>query len=475
MLFMPYTLRMDLGGWAPASRGSALLSLLHLSDAHVIDTVSPARCEWVELLGKDPRWAPLLHMHRPYEALTHWTLAAHVERARNRGCAPVSQRPFDLAVSTGDNVDNAQQNELQTYLTIMAAGHTCMSAAGGVHQASEELGPGPWPYWCPDASVADRWKPQGYPVVDGFIERVSGPLHSQGFGFPWASLPGNHDLLRQGTALLNPAIEAIAIGSDKTLQRPPGFAPDDALTRFVTDPAAFSSGATRQIGAEPARAGVDKRHWIASHVAHGAAGLTSEHVQQANADTVIDTEHARIILLDTNHPGGDFQGSVGMSQLRWLEERLAEVDRQRGRFTVICSHHGAASLTNTLGDDPDRRQAQDLVAVLHRHPSVVAWLVGHRHMHRVAPHPGPSGGFWEISTASLIDWPCQTRAVEFLMHPNGLLEIVCTLLDHQAPPSSLAALHLDLAHRFAGAGAIRMQGQAADGDVRLLRPCQPQP
>jgi len=57
------------------------------------------------------------------------------------------------------------------------------------------------------------------------------------------------------------------------------------------------------------------------------------------------------------------------------------------------------------------------------------------------------------------------------MHPNGLLEIVCTLLDHQAPPSSLAALHLDLAQRFAGAGAIRMQGQAADGDVRLLRPC----
>ena len=32
----------------PAGQGQTLVSLLHLSDAHVIDTVSPARCEWIE-------------------------------------------------------------------------------------------------------------------------------------------------------------------------------------------------------------------------------------------------------------------------------------------------------------------------------------------------------------------------------------------------------------------------------------------
>ena len=91
---MPHSLRLDLGGTAPAGRGQSLLSVLHLSDAHVMDTVSPARCEWVEVLAHDPRWQPLLHMHRPYEALAHWTLAAHVDRARRTGMAPTGRRPF---------------------------------------------------------------------------------------------------------------------------------------------------------------------------------------------------------------------------------------------------------------------------------------------------------------------------------------------------------------------------------------------
>ena len=468
---MPHSLRLDLGGTAPAGRGQSLLSVLHLSDAHVMDTVSPARCEWVEVLAHDPRWQPLLHMHRPYEALAHWTLAAHVDRARRTGMAPTGRRPFDLAISTGDNIDNAQHNELDTYLRILAGGTTRLSAVGGVHAPSAELGTGPWPFWCPDAQVEDLWKPRGYAAVDHFIDHASAELTSRGLGFAWASLPGNHDLLRQGTALPGPAIEAIAVGSGKALAPQPGFLPADALTHFVHNPAAFSAGATRQVAADSARAALDRRAWVTAHVAHGAAGLTAQHAVAGCADTVIDTEHARIVLLDTNHPGGDFEGSIGTAQLAWLEDRLAEVDaEQGGRFAVICSHHGSVSLTNTLGNDPERRHAAELTALVHRHRCVVAWLVGHRHVHRITPQPGPLGGFWEITTGSLIDWPCQTRAIEFVRHGHGTLEIVCTLQDHGAAPGSLAALHLDMARRFAGSAAAHMQGEATDGNVRLIRP-----
>ena len=96
--------------------------------------------------------------------------------------------------------------------------------------------------------------------------------------------------------------------------------------------------------------------------------------------------------------------------------------------------------------------------------------MGHTHVHRITPQPGPHGGFWEITTGSLIDWPCQTRAIEFLRHDNGAMEVVCTLQDHGAAQGSLAALHLGMARRFAGPAAEHMQGQAADGNVRLLRP-----
>ena len=465
-----YCLRTDLGGVLPAGQGQTLVSLLHLSDAHVIDTVSPARCEWIELLAEDPYWKNLLHMHRPYEALTHWVLAAHVASLRRNPVAPWSKKAFDLAISTGDCIDNAQTNELQCFLTIMAGGRTALSARGGVHERGHELGDGAWPFWCPDADAADLWKPRGYPAVPGFVARASAELHSEGLGFAWTSVPGNHDVMRQGTALPNAAIEAIAAGDRKALAGPPDFRPADPQTLYVEHPEQFSAGTSRQIAASPLRRAVDLREWLAAHMQHGAAGYGQSQVRSGRADTFVDTDQVRTILLDTNHPAGNFEGSIGAAQIAWLEARLVEV-AESGRLAVLASHHGSASLINTRGNDPERLLAQALTAAVHRHPCVVAWLVGHRHLHRVTPHlhpDGKGGGFWEITTASLIDWPSQTRAIEIIRHSDGTLEIVCTLLDHQAEAGCLAALHRDLAQRFAGDAAAHMQGEAEDGNVRLL-------
>ena len=461
--------RTELGSPPPAGAGNCHLSLALISDVQVLDTVSPARCEWVAQLASDPAWAPLQPMHRPYEALTHWALAAHVNHLRNHPNGPWSQRPFDLALSLGDNIDNAQHNELATFLAIVAGGRTRMSAYGGVQDASDALGPGPWPYWCPDPAVPDTWKTRGYPAIPDYLARASAKLVSEGLGFAWSSVAGNHDWMRQGTALPGPQIEAIARGSAKTLCRPAGLDPANPLGFFVDQPAAFSRGNTRQVPALTSRSAVSLQQWIAAHVAHGAAGYTPDHVHRASADAVIDTEHVRIVLLDTNHPAGDYQGSVADSQLQWLESQLAEVDADSGRIALLASHHGPDSLTNTRGNDASRRHADAVTAVLHRHPCLVAWLVGHRHLHRITPHPGKHGGFWEIGTASLIDWPSQARAVECLQHANGQIEIVCTLLDHHASPGTLAHHHLALARLFAGEHADAMQGTPADGNVRLMR------
>jgi metallophosphoesterase (TIGR03767 family) len=461
--------RKDLGGTLPVGRADCLLALWLVSDVQVLDAASPARCEWVELLASDPKWQPLLHMHRPYEALTHWALAAHVDRVRRDPCGPCSQRPYDLALSLGDNIDNAQRNELDAFLAIVAGGRAQLAAWGSVQDATGGAsGSTPWPYWCPDAVVDDPWKRAGYPAIADYLARASEPLLSHGLGFAWSSLPGNHDLMRQGTALPDAAIEAIATHGRKLLQHPPGFEPNDPLVRFVEDPAAFSRGGTRTIAPLPDRRAVDRREWIAAHVACGAAGYSAGHATRGQTDTVVETEHATIVLLDTNHPLGDYQGSVGEAQLQWLEQQLAAVDKQPGRIAVLSSHHGSVSLTNTRGADPRRQHAQALTAVLHRHPSVVAWLVGHRHLHEIRPHRGAGGGFWEISTASLIDWPAQARAVEFLRHAEGQTEIACTLQDHGAPADTPAGWHHALARRFAGAHAARLQGTAGDGNVRLV-------
>lgn len=486
-----YVTRTELGGTVrdavhDPSRGRILVRLVHLSDLHVIDVASPARAEWVELLGDDPKWRPLLHMHRPYEALTHWALTAHVEAIHRDPTAPWTGGPFDLALSTGDNIDNAQRNELDAYLAIMVGGRAQLRASGGPQDpdgagatssskssSSKSSSMSPWPFWCPEPGVDDTWKPRGYPAVEGWFERVDAPVTSPGVGIPWASLPGNHDVMRQGTSLTNPRLEGIAVGSGKSLQRPPGFLPDDPGTMFVDSPERFSCGPMRPVTSDPERRAIDVQEWFAAHAAAGAVGDDDEHVRDTGAgcgDKVIDVGDVRIVVLDTNHPEGDYQGTVGTAQLAWLDERLAEVAAEPGRYAIIASHHGSASLDNVRGGRPDRHLGDALLEVVHRHPCAIAWLVGHRHVHRIEPRPGAGGGFWEISTGSIIDWPSQARAVEVVEQTDGSIEIVTTLLDHRASSGSLAALHRDIARRFAGDNAAAMAGSPGDGTARLMLP-----
>ena len=462
---MAHDVRTDLGGVAPTGAGDRLISVAHLSDLHVLDAASPARAEWVELEGDDPLWHPLLHMHRPYDTLTLPALLAHVRTIR--------ERPFDLAITTGDNIDNAQRNELDAYIAMFAGGTAALSAHGSAQDPSTGAHAEPWPFWSPDAAVTDTWRALGYPAVEQFLERASAPLTSPGIGVPWTSVPGNHDLMRQGTALPNPALEAIATGAAKSLTHPPGFLPRDPLSLYLDEPEHFSDGPSFAIRADPSRRAVDRTEWIAAHVEAGALGYTGTHTDTGLIDAVIDTDHVRFVLLDTNHPDGDYQGSIGRGQLAWLEERLAEVDRVPGRLAVLVSHHGADTLVNERGNDPDRLLGDALTAVVHRHPSAVAWLVGHRHINRIEPRPGTSGGFWEITTCSVIDWPSQTRSVEIVRHADASLEIVCTMLDHDDEANGLATLHRDLARRFTSTGvATRMAGRAGDGDVRLVLPAR---
>ena len=66
--------------------------------------------------------------------------------------------------------------------------------------------------------------------------------------------------------------------------------------------------------------------------------------------------------------------------------------------------------------------------------------------------------------------------IEFIRRKDGMMEICCTLQDHGAAPGSLAALHWDLAQRFAQdigpRHARSLQGNQGDRDVRLLLPAR---
>ena len=465
--------RGDLGGADQGvDSGEILCRLVHMSDLHVMDTVSPARSEWVELLANETIWKPLIHMHRPYEALTLPALAAHIERLNEPDFNGEIGRPCDLVISTGDNIDNAQRNELDAYLALMTGGVAQFDAHGGVHDHRMHSSPD-WPFWLPDTGAnAERWR-ASWPAGQPFIESASEPVTSPGIPGPWTSVIGNHDVLRQGTSLTNAELEVIAVGNHKGFGRSSTVVAVDPLAEFLDFPDRFSAGPGNPIEAYPDRRVIDAPEWVAAHRLHGARGYDLASSGPAPGDTLIDLEHVRIVILDTNHPQGDYQGSTSRFQMDWLEARLAEVASIPGRLAIVASHHGSESLTNTRGNPADRDLAYGPREVISRYGCVVAWLVGHRHINAVVPRPTPTGGYWEITTCSVIDYPSQMRSIDAKMHSDGSIELACTMVDHHALAGSLAALHREIAFTNTPPRARdRMAGSVTDTDVRLLLPAR---
>jgi hypothetical protein len=159
------------------------------------------------------------------------------------------------------------------------------------------------------------------------------------------------------------------------------------------------------------------------------------------------------------------------------------------RLVIVFSHHGIDTLTNTRAhpgpDGVPLLGAADVVALLHRFGNVVLWLNGHTHTNAIRSRRDPrdpTRGFWEVTTCAVVDWPCQTRAVE-LVDADGHLSIVCTMIDHDTPVaasslatgSELASLHRELAANMPGAGADSGgAGTTADRNV-VLRLAPPFP
>ncbi len=176
------------------------------------------------------------------------------------------------------------------------------------------------------------------------------------------------------------------------------------------------------------------------------------------------------VSLDTVAYGGGSNGHIPDSQFKWLGRQLKKNSRRfyvdgerrlnrsgKDRLIVLFSHHSSVSLNNppSSGEDapyhcfrttdaPNCALGAGLDDLIKRFPNVVAWVNGHEHNNAVRPYPaGPEPknkgrGYWEINTASHIDWPQQSRLIELAWKPGvgakDTLFIYGTAVDHAAPP-----------------------------------------
>jgi metallophosphoesterase (TIGR03767 family) len=399
------------------------------------------------------------------------------QAVRRTGRGPVTGRPLDLALSTGDNVDNRQYNEVRWFLDLFDGGRRITPDSGDKTRwegvSDQDLLTYDVHYWHPDGQPAGREvdRPRslyGFPSVPGLLDACRRPFTSTGLGLPWYSVYGNHDGAIQGTLQRNPSLGEYAVGPVKHIGLGPSQNDVPALT-----PGVLLGGPARVITADPDRRFLTKKEWLAEHLAkpgtpHGH-GFTAKNVQDDTAYYAADVApQVRLVVLDSTTPGGNDTGSIDVAQRDWLEAQLRGCSSrylaadgswvvQKGvhdRVMPIASHHTVDTMDNVLlgpGETAPRIQGDEVLALLLRFPNVIAWINGHTHTNGVTAHPGRAGGLWELTSASHIDWPQQSRLVELVDNRDGTLSLFGTVIDTAAAltgglgsPLALAGLSREL-------------------------------
>lgn len=483
--------RTDLGTQAQdgrEARRQALASIAQISDTHVVDCESPLRCEY--LRGQPPNQfvsaQDLQGSFRAQETMTTHVVEAMIRQLNDIARGPISGRAFDCMISTGDNGDNRQTNELNWFITLLDGGTINPSSGNPALYEGVQDTAGGNPradfYYHPSKGVDDIYKRiYGFPDYDGLLDNVVKPFTAEGSRTPWYTVYGNHDNLimgnlptRSATAPAG-ALDGIVTGTQKNTDLPAfyqgnilGFFTDffnlfGFWNQFIArgDVFRMTSGATahRTVTADSTRRLIDPTGWAQAHFSGKSTPGPVGHGLQADSPTTGNlyytfqvAQGVTGITLDTVNRAGYADGSLDQAQFQWLEQQLIAnsskyydtngtlvTSANPDRLIVAFSHHNSFTMNIVLtdADNPAPRfKGSDLIALFKRFPNMVLWVNGHSHFCKVAAHPDPKGGFWEINTPSHIDYPQQSRIVEVLDNQDGTLSFFGTLVDHQAPPET---------------------------------------
>lgn len=468
--------------------GQPLACLWHLSDLHLCDAESPARLEYLDRLSDpDSPYREALGdvgTYRPQEVLTVQVAVAMSDVVNAVDAGPVSGRPVDAVLLTGDLTDNAQANELAWFEAVAWGGVVAARSGDAVRSAwvgaSDDS---TWDerYWHPDGPPpgmpGDRpMRLFGFPLIPGLVEAGRADVLAPGLGYPLIAVHGNHDALLQGTVPADDALRSLAVGTRRVTALPASSPPLSARTAIAeVGPARYphTSASPRQ-SVEP---DAGRRLLAPGDFARMAGALPRSLADSARTFFATDVGEVRLVVLDTVNPHGGWQGSIDAPQWDWLVE---ELERSRDRYVVVASHHPSPTMVNDYvppGGSP-RILGPAVVDLLLAHPNVIAWLAGHVHHHNALHHGASGEGFWEITTASLIDWPQQSRVVEILRVRDGAdshVAIVSTVADHSGPavwsPQELDdSRALAAISRALAANDYRIRGDALRGLVLQSRP-----
>jgi metallophosphoesterase (TIGR03767 family) len=388
------------------------------------------------------------------------------------------------------------------------------------------------PYWSPDGRTdnfnrVDNYRSKyGFPVVPGLLAAARLPYTSTGLGMPWYAVMGNHDGEIQGNYPVHPTtlesvkipdISGHATSGDKAFTSGAAF----SASPSPEDVALFMDNLQyRPVVADNNRRFLTnnefaKEHWTTTGLplghgfGHISLGLGPDLYPTYYTIPSGDSDLIQYIALDTVNYDGNSNGRIDGDQFKWLEAQLKAnssryiaVDNTivtqpgvKDKLLVIFSHHTIQTINNDSTNLVDIGEADFIYGgtlewLLLRYPNVVLMVAGHTHSNVIVSHARGSevtgygnhvlgvGGFWEVSTASHIDWPSQSRIIE--LAGNGAeVSIFTSIVDIAAPlksggdvssPTTLASMARELAANDPTERPLGRSGHPLDRNTRLVVP-----
>jgi len=443
-------------------------------------------------------------------------------------------RPFDVVVIAGDHIENSQGNELDQLHAVLLGGRVSSDSGarddvrpGPDNDAFDPFIAGGFRAGTPwvssignhDVNVEGNFPPgmvdELYADLDvrAQLDALAAPL---GMAFPFPPTAAEH-----------PALFPHDLRSAFRVE-PERFHPD-MMTRD-DELAALAPGPTP---ADPARAAMGVCGFI-GRTFEAAGDPPGHGFTQANVDACtgfytydpIPGAPVRIVSLDLGpHEGGSNgilakpyrEGAVDAEraddprydQITFLEAAIADAEDE-GVALIVLSHQASDSLVlqSQLQDlafllaglpdvvalidrwSPIPPEAMTPLAfreLLASSPNVIAHVAGHNHRHRVRAicpdggeradgearcAPGPNGetGYWEITTASGIDFPHQGRFVELVHVADRQAALYLTALDARIPAGSFSEDARFISVAREQLAAVGWHGTGDVGDRNLLLP-----
>ncbi len=131
--------------------------------------------------------------------------------------------------------------------------------------------------------------------------------------------------------------------------------------------------------------------------------------------------------------GGLSQGTLDKPQYEWM---VGEILSNQDKLVMVFSHHGPDSFLTPPGNIGPNQ----FIETLQEFDNVIAHIHGHTHYNLIEPSfgvktldlgkPRKNGGYWDITTNSLAEYPMEWRRIRIIDDGNGCGRICCQMHEH---------------------------------------------